>query len=38
MVLKPDKKKKGSYVLKLLPDNIDFTRKLSDMYWLRSQL
>ncbi len=38
MVLKMDKNKKNTFVLKLLPQNIDFTRKLNDLYWLRSKL
>ena len=34
LIIKKDSKKADLFVLKLLPDNIEFTRKLNDFYWL----
>lgn len=38
LVYKKDQKKKDRFVLKLLPDNTEYQRKLSDLYWLKNQL
>ncbi len=38
ILLRAHPKKSNRYIFKLLPDDKEFTRKLTDLYWLRSNL
>lgn len=38
ILLRAVKKKKNRYVFQLLPDKVEFTRKLTDIYWLQNSL
>lgn len=38
LIIRKDPKKQDLFVLRLIPDDFEFTRKLSDFYWLQQSL